>query len=148
MNASTTPGMISSQDDIAREVASAIADDTTNTRQQDSSTSGSTHGLNFVSSESGSFVRISTPCEHTITSPVQASVPSVSSVALNFGEESSCRPDGGEGVTSGNEGNRGVWGWISNAVGGDIVETTQRLGRNLVQKTKVVGKTRDKAACI
>ena len=143
VNISTSSGLISTQDDIAREVASAIADDTTNTSQQDSSTSGSTHGLNFVSSESGSFVRISTPSEHTITPSVQASVPSASSVSLNLGEESSSRQDGGEGVTSGGGGTKGVWGWISNAVGGDIVETTQRLGRNLVQKTKVVGKTWD-----
>lgn len=124
-------GETSSQDDIAREVASAIADDNSGEQQSIQDVS---QNINFVSSESGSFVRISTSSEDMAGPSVRPAVSSTGAVALNFGDEGSTLQDSERGSTSG--GNGGVWGWISSAVGGDIVETTQRLGRNLVQKTK------------
>lgn len=116
----------SNQDEIAREMASAIADDSSTKTRSNFGQAELTQTANIVSSESGSFVRISTS-DAPLTDKT-------GSVALNFDEGSGpiIRDDSSQ-VSS-----QGVWGWISSAVGSDIVETTHRLGRNLVQKTKVV----------
>jgi hypothetical protein len=122
---------IANQDDIAREMESAIADDSSTKTSSNEEHEELVPSANIVSSDSGSFVRISTT-EGSNVSASQAS--KTSTVALNFGEE------GGPIIQDDNSevSSQGVWGWISSAVGSDIVETTQRLGRNLVQKTKVV----------
>ena len=130
MNAGS--GETANQDEIAREMASAIADDsstkTSSNLKQGDLTKDST---SLVSSDSGSFVRIST----AEGSKVDATQEGKSgAVALNFGDGSDPIIEDDSSVVS----SQGVWGWISSAVGSDIVETTQRLGRNIVQKTKVV----------
>lgn len=140
MNVDRSMGEKSSRDEIAREVASAIADDVTCLQEKDKSSTSlnfdASQTVNFVSSDSGSFVRISTSSEDMIAPAVESVVPSTADVTLNLDEDGSSRLDS-DGSTVGGGGGKGVWSWISSAVGGDIVETTQRLGRNLVQKTKV-----------
>lgn len=79
-------GETSSQDDIAREVASAIADDNSGEQQSIQDVS---QNINFVSSESGSFVRISTSSEDMAGPTVRPAVSSTGAVALNFGDEGS-----------------------------------------------------------
>jgi hypothetical protein len=119
------------QDEIAREMASAIADDSSTKTSSNFDQGELVQSTNLVSSESGSFVRISTTEGGKVAAPQAAKT---GTVALNFGEGSGpVIQDDSSQVSS-----QGVWGWISSAVGSDIVETTQRLGRNLVQKTKVV----------
>jgi hypothetical protein len=121
------------QDEIAREMASAIADDSSTKTSSNFDQGELVQSTNLVSSESGSFVRISTTEGGKVAAPQAAKT---GTVALNFGEGSGpVIQDDSSQVSS-----QGVWGWISSAVGSDIVETTQRLGRNLVQKTKVVHK--------
>ena len=126
-------GDITNQDEIAREMASAIADDSSTKTGSNFDQAELVQSTNLVSSESGSFVRISTTEGGKVAAPQAAKT---GTVALNFGEGSGpVIQDDSSQVSS-----QGVWGWISSAVGSDIVETTQRLGRNLVQKTKVVHK--------
>jgi hypothetical protein len=126
-------GDITNQDEIAREMASAIADDSSTKTSSNFDQGELVQSTNLVSSESGSFVRISTTEGGKVAAP-QAT--KTGTVSLNFGEGSGpVIQDDSSQVSS-----QGVWGWISSAVGSDIVETTQRLGRNLVQKTKVVHK--------
>ena len=126
-------GDITNQDEIAREMASAIADDSSTKTSSNFDQAELVQSTNLVSSESGSFVRISTTEGGKVAAPQAAKT---GTVALNFGEGSGpVIQDDSSQVSS-----QGVWGWISSAVGSDIVETTQRLGRNLVQKTKVVHK--------
>ena len=130
MNAGS--GETANQDEIAREMASAIADDSS-TKTSSNLKQGDLHkdSTSLVSSDSGSFVRIST----AEGSKVDATQEGKSgAVALNFGDGSGPIIEDDSSVVS----SQGVWGWISSAVGSDIVETTQRLGRNIVQKTKVV----------
>ena len=120
---------VANQDEIARQMESAIADDSSTKTSSNVEREELVQGANIVSSESGSFVRISTTEGSNVSVP-QAS--KTSTVALNFGEGSGpIIQDDSSQVSS-----QGVWGWISSAVGSDIVQTTQRLGRNLVQKTK------------
>ena len=122
---------VANQDEIARQMESAIADDSSTKTSSNVEQEELVQGANIVSSESGSFVRISTTEGSNVSVP-QAS--KTSTVALDFGGGSGPRiQDDSSQVSS-----QGVWGWISSAVGSDIVQTTQRLGRNLVQKTKVV----------
>ncbi len=122
------------QDEIAREMASAIADDSSPKTSSNFEQGELVQSANIVSSESGSFVRISTT-EGSRDDASQAA--KTGAVALNFGEGTGpIIQDDNSQVSS-----QGVWGWISNAVGSDIVQTTQRLGRNLVKKTKVAKKT-------
>ena len=126
---------VANQDDITREMASAIADDSS-TKISSNLDQGKLleQSTNIVSSESGSFVRISTAAEGSEVGGLQTA--KTGAVALSFGEgEGPVIQDDDSQVSS-----QGVWGWISSAVGSDIVETTQRLGRNLVKKTKVIYK--------
>ncbi|CAB4001848.1 PRRC1 [Paramuricea clavata] len=120
---------ITNQDEIAREMASAIADDSSTKTSSNFDQGELGQSTNLVSSESGSFVRISTTEGGKVAASQAAKT---GTVALNFGEGSGpVIQDDSSQVSS-----QGVWGWISSAVGSDIVETTQRLGRNLVKKTK------------
>ena len=124
---------VANQDDIAREMASAIADDSSTKTNSNLNQGKLEQSTNIVSSESGSFVRIST-AEGSEVGGLQTV--KTGAVALNFGEgEGPVIQDDDSQVSS-----QGVWGWISSAVGSDLVETTQRLGRNLVKKTKVIYK--------
>ena len=124
---------VANQDDIAREMASAIADDSSTKTNSNLNQGKLEQSTNIVSSESGSFVRIST-AEGSEVGGLQTA--KTGAVALSFGEgEGPVIQDDDSQVSS-----QGVWGWISSAVGSDLVETTQRLGRNLVKKTKVIYK--------
>ena len=58
--------------------------------------------------------------------------PSSSSSSLSTWQGESSRP----GQTSESDQFGGVWGWMSNAVSAGL-QTTQNLGRNIVEKTKV-----------
>ena len=131
MNVSSSE--VTNQDDIAREMASAIADDSSTKTSSNFDQGKQEQSTNIVSSDSGSFVRIYTT-EGSEFSASQGT--KTGAVALSFGEgDGPVIQDDNSQVSS-----QGVWGWISSAVGSDIVETTQRLGRNLVQKTKVIRK--------
>lgn len=124
---------IANQDDIAREMASAIADDSSTKTSSNLDQGKLEQSTNIVSSESGSFVRIST-AEGSEVGGLQTA--KTGAVALSFDEgDGPVIQDDNSQVSS-----QGVWGWISSAVGSDLVETTQRLGRNLVKKTKVIYK--------
>lgn len=122
---------VTNQDEIAREMASAIADDSSTKTTSNFDQREQEQSTNIHSSDSGSFVRISTAEGSEVGASQGAKT---GAVALSFGEgDGPVIQDDNSQVSS-----QGVWGWISSAVGSDIVETTQRLGRNIVQKTKVV----------
>lgn len=83
--------------------------------------------------------------DNRITSPVQQQIrPGVSSSGISSGK-SSVNPSGSssptwqddQGQTSEDEQFSGVWGWMSSAVSAGL-QTTQNLGRNIVEKTKVL----------
>ena len=76
---------ITSQDDIAREMASAIADDVSTKTKSNVEQHKLSQSTNLVSSESGSFVRISTAEGSRGTAPEPGKT---DAVALNFGDES------------------------------------------------------------
>ena len=124
---------VTNQDDIAREMASAIADDFSTKSSSNFDQGKQEQSANIVSSDSGSFARISSTEGSEVGASQRAKT---GAVALSFGEgDGPVIQDDNSQVSS-----QGVWRWISSAVGSDIVETTQRLGRNLVQKTKVLCK--------
>lgn len=130
MNVSS--GEAPSQEEIEREMASAMSDDvTTKINLTDSTFEQGDLGevtSKLITSESDdSFV--------TITAKEETK--GQGSVALSF-DGPVIKDDSSEVST------QGVWSWISSAVGNDFVETTQRIGRNLVQKTKVI----DSCFCI
>ena len=99
---------VTNQDDIAREMASAIADDSSTKTSSSFDQGKHEQSANIVPSDSGSFVRVSAT-EGSEFSASQGT--KTGAVALSFGEgDGPVIQDDNSQVSS-----QGVWGWISSA---------------------------------